>query len=525
MNERTRLGLSILPVAALGGILGDQLLRSMPWGLNVSLCTLALVAGIAWIVRARRLPVTPDAPWLAITALLCAAAFVRRDSPALHFLDLLGLILVLALGALSLQSARLQLRGVAAYPLAVLRSAGTALVGSLPLLFGDIAWAELPRSERMGQLRAVGVGVLIAVPLLAVFGALFASADRTFAFVARETLHFDPQALFLHAFFILFWGALVAGYLRGALLGKPEWVTVGERLSPQGFSLTFTTAATTLGLLNLLFVIFVGLQASYLFGGAAYVQRATGLTLAEYARHGFFELVAASSLVLPLLLGADWATTRNTTEQRTSFRALIALMVLLVGVMLASALQRMALYVQAFGLTELRVYTTAFMAGLAGIFAWFTWTVLRGRRERFAFGALVQGWVVLAGLHVLNPDAFIARVNLGRAIAGQEIRDPTEHGAKDSTVTQTPTVRAEPDVRYLAGQLSADAVPELLAAMPRLSSQNQQAVSEALLRRWADSTRRDWRSWNWSAARATRLVHARRSELMALLPPATDAKR
>ena len=62
MNERTRLGLAILPIAALGGILGDQLLRSMPWGLNVSLCTIALVAGIAWIVRARRLPVTPDAP-------------------------------------------------------------------------------------------------------------------------------------------------------------------------------------------------------------------------------------------------------------------------------------------------------------------------------------------------------------------------------------------------------------------------------------------------------------------------------
>ena len=80
-------------------------------------------------------------------------------------------------------------------------------------------------------------------------------------------------------------------------------------------------------------------------------------------------------------------------------------------------------------------------------------------------------------------------------------------------------------MRYLAGQLSADAVPELLAAMPRLSTQNQQAVSEALLRRWSDATPRDWRSWNWSAGRATRLVGARRAELLALLPPGTDTKR
>jgi len=263
MNERTRIGLAILPVAALGGMLGDELLRSMPWGLNVSLCTVALVAGSAWIVRARRLPVTPDAPWLAITALLCAVAFVRRDSPALQFLDLLGLILVLALGALSLQSVRLRLRGVTAYPLALLRGAGMAFVGSLPLLIGDITWADVPRPARMGQLRAVGLGVLLAVPLLAVFGALFASADRTFALVVRETFHFDPQSLFQHAFFILLWGALVAGYLRGTLLGKPEWVTMGERLSPRIVGLSFTTVATALGLLNLLFVIFLGLQALY----------------------------------------------------------------------------------------------------------------------------------------------------------------------------------------------------------------------------------------------------------------------
>ena len=512
MNERTRIGLAILPVAALVGVLGDQLLRAMPWGLNVTICTIALVAGATWIVRARRLPVTPDAPWLGITALLCAVAFVRRDSPALQFLDLLGVILVLALGALSLQAIRLRLRGVTAYPLALLRATGAAIVGSLPLLAADIGWAEVPRPTRMGQLRAVALGVVLALPLLAIFGALFASADRTFATVARETFHFDAQSLFRHAFFILLWGGLTAGYLRGLLLGKPEWVTMGERLSPRSIGLSFTTSATALGLLNLLFVVFLGLQASYLFGGAAYLQSATGLTLAEYARHGFFELVTASSLVLPLLLGADWATNRDRADQRTSFRALVGLTVLLVGVMLASASQRMFLYVQAFGLTELRVYTTAFMAWLAGVFAWFAWTVLRGQRARFAFGALVQGWVVLAGLHVLNPDAFIARVNLGRAVAGQEIRDPATSG-KESPA------RGEPDVRYLAYSLSADAVPDLLAALPRLSHENQQAVSEALLHRWADAAPRDWRSWNWSAGRALRLVRQRRAELAALAQP------
>ena len=143
--------------------------------------------------------------------------------------------------------------------------------------------------------------------------------------------------------------------------------------------------------------------------------------------------------------------------------------------------------------------------------------MLRGQRARFAFGALVLGWVVLAGLHVLNPDAFIARVNLGRAVAGQEIRDPATSG-KESPA------RGEPDVRYLAYSLSADAVPELFAALPQLSPENRRTVSEALLNRWAeggayaDDRGTGWRSWNWSNGRARRLVRERRMDLMTILP-------
>ena len=44
----------------------------------------------------------------------------------------------------------------------------------------------------------------------------------------------------------------------------------------------------------------------YLFGGSEWVQRVAGLTYAEYARRGFFELVVVAALVLVLLLIAHW---------------------------------------------------------------------------------------------------------------------------------------------------------------------------------------------------------------------------
>jgi hypothetical protein len=60
-----------------------------------------------------------------------------------------------------------------------------------------------------------------------------------------------------------------------------------------------TEIVVALVALDLLFAAFVAVQARYLFGGGALVQAREHLTYAQYARHGFFELVAVSALVVP----------------------------------------------------------------------------------------------------------------------------------------------------------------------------------------------------------------------------------
>jgi hypothetical protein len=208
--------------------------------------------------------------------------------------------------------------------------------------------------------------------------------------------------------------------------------------------------------------------------------------------------------VLPVLLVADWATLVEGTRQQRVFRVLAGLLVALVGVLLVSAMQRMLLYVQAFGLTELRLYTTAFMFWLGGVFAWFTVTVLMDGRPRFAFGALAQALIVLSALHFANPDALIARVNLRHA----------NYMLVDGQQPQTPV-----DAEYIAGTLSADAVPVLLDALPHLLPAERFAVAQRLQRRWGTADLPDWRSWNWSEARARALVAASSRELGAIAPP------
>jgi hypothetical protein len=489
LSARTRLGLEILAFGAAAGVIGDALLRAMPWGLNVAVGTAGLLGTGVWLVRRHRITPGPDAAWLAITALLLGLAFLRRDAATLAALDTVALIGALALAAASLQGELIGSWYILDLIRGVITATGASIFGGFVLLLSDIQWRELPQDDRLRNVRRVLWGVALATPLLLVFAALFASADQVFSNILSNLLAFDAGKVISHTLFIGFWAFLVAGYLRWSFLGHPLQVLTPAKRTVS----SIVPLATALGLLNALFLLFVVVQLRYFFGGAALVEATSGLTYAEYARRGFFELMTASGLVLPILLGAEALVHGGTPGQIRVFRQLSGLLLGLLGVIMASALGRMKLYVAAFGLSTDRLYATAFMILLLGVFAWFAWTVLRGRRQHFVFGALMQGLAALAGLHLLNPDAFVVKTNLNRPAAERLF-----------------------DAKY-ALTLGGDAVPALIDAMPRLGAEDRCVVVHGLRTRW-DKADSDWRTWNWSRARARTVVRNQADALQASCP-------
>ena len=95
--------------------------------------------------------------------------------------------------------------------------------------------------------------------------------------------------LFGPVFLTLFFAWIVAGLLWVALLASnPESLAFPR---PTALSLGIVETSVVLGLLDALFLAFVAVQVCYLFGGAERVVETAGLTYAEYARRGFFDLV------------------------------------------------------------------------------------------------------------------------------------------------------------------------------------------------------------------------------------------
>src|SRR5207245_9257111 len=134
--------------------------------------------------------------------------------------------------------------------------------------------------------------------------------------------------------------------------------------APPDLALGIVPVVPALGLLDLLFLVFVVVQLRYFFGGAELIQRTTDLTYAEYARHGLFELVAASSLVLPILLGGDWALRKEPQEHQRMFRYLAGLLLVPLAVAMVSALRRVLPSLAEFGPSVITLYATDFIAYL-----------------------------------------------------------------------------------------------------------------------------------------------------------------
>jgi len=332
--------------------------------------------------------------------------------------------------------------------------------------------------------------LLIVAPLLLVFGGLFMAADAVFAGLVGRVFAIDSVALLGHLALVVVIGWVVAGLLRVAFLDRDWGVRVGP--PPGGLTLGVIEVGIVLGLLNLLFLAFVGVQVRYLFGGEALVLVSSTLTYAEYARRGFFELVTVSALVLPVLLGAHWGLRAGDRAATRLFRGLSGSLVVLLFAVMASAIQRMRLYQETYGLTELRLYTTAFMGWLALVFIWFVVTVLWERRDYFAFGALVSGCVVVMALNGLNPDAMIVRTNAALASDPGAVRlFDTEYGSS----------------------LSADAVPALIEALPSLDPSRRRVVANALLTRQIAAEPRDWRNWNYGRWAAWGAIEGNRGVL------------
>lgn len=478
--DSQRSGARVLPragaigLAAIATGIGVQLLFfDTGLGINFPIAIAALL-GLGWFVPARpsRWPSMADA-WLPAAALALACFVALRGDRTLVALDIMGSVTLTALSLASLGGVRVVQRPFGAIVMLGLRvvasaiAAGADVARSLRRVMpARRAWADA------GLWPAILRGLLLAAPLLIIFVMLFASADAVFARMLDDLfdLRIDLGSLpgRISAAMAAAW--LTAGLLAFVSRGRHDDREAAG--TPARRHLGSTEAATVLVALDLLFAVFVVLQATYLFGGRSTLD-AFGLTYAEYARRGFFELLAVAIVVGGLVLGTEAFVKRPSRAYLGSCLLLVALTL----AVLASAFLRLRLYQDAYGWTELRFYVVAAIVWLAIGAAGAMASVALDRSRWLPHGMVMLSVVFGLGFNVIGPVRFIAEQNIARAA-----------GPLSTGVQAVPDL----DVWYLAG-LGDDALLVLAERYPHgLPASVHPAASDALSARMAELTR-SWR--------------------------------
>jgi hypothetical protein len=425
----TALALGGVIISLLTGVIGNLLFYEHPLGINIVFYLVVICVGALTLVIRFERPINPKNALLVIPVPVFGVLFSLTSSGTLWFFNTLivGISMFLFLRFLSHQ---VWLGG--SWRASILSAFYMGIIGWLdaPIFMLKLAPRWLLRTNlseaQLTRITAVVRGILITLPVIILFGLLLGSADVVFGDYLTDTLDFflptDLETLIGQLLLVTFltWLALM-GYkmmlftepkLGGVFtIGSTPDAVASEAKQPT-WQLGRIELAMLLGSINVLFLGFILVQAQYLFGGKANITE-QGYTYAEYARRGFFEIVAVSVLVVGVVFLVRMTSPLSLKKHRW-YKGVLLLMMVFTLVLLVAAFERLRLYVEAFGYTRLRLETQVFILALVIFFLvliYETWQV--ETRWFFQVGLIIAiGYVLI--LNLLPEDHYIAEHNMRR---------------------------------------------------------------------------------------------------------------
>lgn len=486
-NTLLKAGL-IAGVSLVLGLLFDYSFYGKIPGIAFPLYVMLVVAGLFAIAHFFKKQINKEVLWLLIPLILFSAMVFVRSSDLLTFLNVVAsLLLLLVITEVSLgEKVKHFVIGdyikVFFLPFKFIRP----FFQTLSTLFSRRGLNK----DRNVSLQ-VAKGILMAIPVLFVFLLLFSSADLMFRKYVSDLISIDiePETI-VRSTLVLIATLVYIGAYSYSLRDKDN--QIAAQRNNNNHSVGHIESSILLGSVNVLFLSFILIQLTYLFGGESNIS-AQGVSYAQYARRGFFELIAVAIISLLLLLTTEKYVVKKETDHAIGFKLLSTVLVVQVMLIMASAFTRLSLYEEAYGFTTLRLYSHAFIVLLAVVFCLLLYKIYKDKREQtFAFRVFISIALFLAVMNVLNPDAFIARRNIERFAASGKL-----------------------DIYYLS-RLSDDAMPDIIKVLDTSNEDLRKGFARELYRRAENSDSpyvSKWQSLNISRMRAERILNSRIREI------------
>ena len=290
------------------------------------------------------------------------------------------------------------------------------------LAFQSIFSKDKSREGNRRVLAAI-IGIIISIPILVLIISLLISADDGFSNLADKIPdYFDANKILGYVLSTVL-GIPVACYIFGSLAGnadtRPSTMNATkegtEALLAKVHKIPNPSIYAPLVIFNILYLVFFIAMGTYLF--SAFRGTLPEIyTYAEYARKGFFELCGVSAINLLIIMFVYCFAKRQPKEYPKVLRFLTAFLSVMTIFLIATAMSKMLLYIGAYGLSRLRVYTLWFMLLLLATFI----VVVIWHIKPFNAGKplVIAVVAMILILFFSNSDGLIAKYNIDQYMKG-----------------------------------------------------------------------------------------------------------
>lgn len=479
------LTLTALIISIVFGLLGQKFFHDGDFGLNTSLYLLAILATIAILRTTSKNPLLRHQQYLLAFSVVFACSFAVYRSEVILF-NSIGLVIAAMLGlcinldANGKHRLSVQVIDTIKYSIGIFFMPVVATIRVISLLSAtstdqpaETTASKNPKSFPIGGILQ---GLLIAVPLLWLFGSLLMSADARFDQWLSQLLNFNIPSISEYIMQVTLFSLISLGILYSAVLREKQSLPQAANFidKPNHGLNNKLQILTVLTCVNTLFFAYIIVQLGYFFGGKELVQDNNDISYSLYARDGFWQLVWVAMFAIPLLYLTHWLQDDNSPSQSKKLNwisKMVLTSVALIGLIEISAVHRMTLYVSEYGLTSLRFYSSWYMAFIFSALIIFSFVVIRNYRPAFFAYLGFSALTFIALLNIANPERIIAKAN----IDDKEI--------------------SEIDYRYLR-RLSVDAHPYLFNYAKNNSNFDICKIVPHIKGKLKTIESRNWRSWN-----------------------------
>ena len=405
-HHATHVRVGIITVAVLLTVAFHFLVAGRWFGLGLAIFAVLLVVGIHVIDVLAAKPNNTWAYIFIVPLITAAAAECMYASSVVRVLALPIMIVSAALFAYWFTAPRVGFwEAPALWPASAITETVWPFRGVSGMTVG------LTKTEKI---RKILLGLIIAAPVVIIITFLFSGADAVFGKAISNIFDFTNVAeniyriirdVFVGVFFI------ASGWTIYTRISENRKAKIGS--SSNAGDKTIIT--TFLAVLNLLFLVFIAFQAAAFFGGEKFVQ-AQGISYADYARQGFFQLLAVAGIVFVIMI----AVYRWTHLREWGSRMLGMALIVETGVIIVSAIRRLALYIDTYGLTLSRYWAMVVIIIIAAVLA----TLLGGALAKIKYETIIRSvfiglLVIFPLLLLVNVNGYIVKFNFDRFASGQ----------------------------------------------------------------------------------------------------------